>query len=754
MFATLRLEILRERDQLETDISLTMKGLATKHQKAIDKSEKLTGKLYAVKTFKNAVYGERKSDGLGSKRSELLDVIAASGADIATLAPAFLRKSRASYGLYEVVGKLDALWHLKSEIEYNSGRSTESVPGVMNAENFKTKAMVLRKKYSKRNADVQSVAGVEVLCQLYNTTDQLAGNLNLLRRVVRDREDLAEKLQFRGSSKAEEVRPFLQAQISHTQIVEVQVAQELQRIDDILRVMRLRCEQLRVAVKQLALQKKAADKELRFHLGPCKFSGQLGRENPEKEGDIQQYWIEADEGNMVWRDAQGEADEDMLEMDLNGCVLTCLYDDPVRSAKFEPRAGWEAFWLTLKRLEHPGENSMQHSAELPPSRPTTSQSDRLASKSSARSKNSSQGSSRGSPRTQREVQNGTKNEEPPPEPTKVDGTWVCASKDLEDMARWMECIDFNSRYKTVVPELKRAAKEAKEALRLPERDMRVAENKYKATRASADRRRSELEALLNERLNQHRFNTNKLIIAKSKERNSAEKLVKKHHKKCDDWYGRKIWQNIRKNEDTRDGKKAFDRCRLLANDEIILQTNLESQRVKNKAHDKYGMDRMSNWLRIQAYGRSYMAARLGDAERRMVKEREPSIISHTHIDHYVDTLSMILKRNHPIVRKCGAQFLLGLALREHWRPKLAEAVRTVLHLLSSPEDTYTADCACALRIMAAEPGCRTNILSGFALEWVAKIKSVSDQRNISSICTPLTKWVPSLGRVMQILRSQ
>ena len=64
-------------------------------------------------------------------------------------------------------------------------------------------------------------------------------------------------------------------------------------------------------------------------------------------GEFERYWCEADAGRLVFRDEEGEADDHMLEMDLNGCVLSVLYEEPVRSAGFEARPGATNFWLEL-----------------------------------------------------------------------------------------------------------------------------------------------------------------------------------------------------------------------------------------------------------------------------------------------------------------------------------------------------------------------------------------------------------------------
>ena len=108
------LDLQRERDQRESDIQLTMEELARKHLAAVERAEKLTGRLRAVQRFKRAVHGEMKPDGLGTLRLDLIAQITACGNDVATLAASGVRKTVGCYNLYEVVGRFDALWQLQS----------------------------------------------------------------------------------------------------------------------------------------------------------------------------------------------------------------------------------------------------------------------------------------------------------------------------------------------------------------------------------------------------------------------------------------------------------------------------------------------------------------------------------------------------------------------------------------------------------------------------------------------------------------
>ena len=78
------------------------------------------------------------------------------------------------------------------------------------------------------------------------------------------------------------------------------------------------------------------------------------------------------------------------------------------------------------------------------------------------------------------------------------------------------------------------------------------------------------------------------------------------------------------------------------------------------------------------------------------------------LQYYVDVLVSVLERNNSMVRKCACQFLLGLAARPEWRPKLAGAVGTVLALLGNPEGSFLQDCASSLRLLAVAPEVRSD----------------------------------------------
>jgi hypothetical protein len=772
--STLYLNLHEEREELEEQITLRMQDLATKHQIAFEQAEKLKGKMLALKVLKQAIHGDTVSDNLGTKRTDYLERVSASGADVVSLGAAISREAKACQGLYEVMGKLDTVWQFQVNVQLDSAGVSRPDLVSESAKQIMRDAVAAEDQHVG-GEDMQIAEGAEMLNEMFASAYEMNGGLDFLNVVSHEREYLAGLLQHRGSLQAEEVRPHLELQRVHTGTLRFQVQREFQRIDDILEVMQMRADQLKVVVQQLNVQKKECDRILKLHLDPCKKRGLMHVEDPDEPGTFNEMWCEVNEGQLLLRAEQGQDDPNMLAMDLNGCIITCLYDEPVASAGFEPRNDWEAFWIELtprpELEEHHAERAEQailsfaaKSAPPPPppeeearpdSQPSKSSSPRPSSRASSKSPSrpssksssksgksgkssksgksgksgksaksaksgksprpSSQGSARSAKGADTEAEDPEAEEEEPEEegpfePKDVDGTWVFAGVEQSEISPWVECLDYNSRWEAVIPGLQEEAEAAEQALALPTRDAAVAAQKLKAATAAAMERRVVLDAMLAARSEEQDEAEAELAQAKSHERRDAAKQLKRHRAKCKAEFGVKLWEHVIENGDPTEK-------------EHIENARIQSKKDTMKELENFSKDRMTNWRRFAAQSRKFMAVQLGEQIVDTIPCAEAEVDA--TVRRYADFLITTISREDAALRKCGCQFVLDLALRCQWRAKLSGVVLTMLERLSAPEDNCTFDCATALRNLACDKKCRDIICSDLTGGWIGLLDSVS-----------------------------
>lgn len=256
-------------------------------------------------------------------------------------------KTKLCREIYRQTGRLNSVWQLQSQLRaggYGSDRSmikTVFETIISDAEVAEVAAREIR------GDDEKVASSVAIITKLHNDSHEMLGGLEALGAISLERETKPQELSERGIDKAASVLADLEAPRQVILVMQVIHKNQIRRIRAELSLVQMKFVVFSAAVKQLAKQKKEADKAVNDLIANCKMKGSLHMElwDPAlmiEEEHFCEVWATMDAGKIVWYRDEKKTEVDYTA-DLGDCKVVCAYDvtREGRGGGRLPPLGWQ-----------------------------------------------------------------------------------------------------------------------------------------------------------------------------------------------------------------------------------------------------------------------------------------------------------------------------------------------------------------------------------------------------------------------------